>query len=69
MKLLILLPVLVIAAIAGINLYNEINAEQPYYMVMALHSVVTVVCLGISWMIVRSAFSIKYTELNEPAVA
>jgi hypothetical protein len=69
MKLLVLIPVLLIATIAGFNLHEEIIAVQPYYMVMALHAVVSLVCLAISWLIIRSSFSIKYSDLNEPAVA
>lgn len=69
MKLLILIPVLLIAAIAGFNLYSEINSTHPYYMAIALHAVVSLFCLAISWFIVRSAFTIKYPDLNEPALA
>ncbi|MFP5439799.1 MAG: hypothetical protein ACLGH8_18640 [Bacteroidia bacterium] len=69
MKLLILLPVLLIAAIAGFNLYEEITAAQPYYMIVALHSVVTLVCLGIGYLLVKSTFSVSYTEENEAVIA
>lgn len=69
MKLLILLPVLLIAAIAGFNLHQEITAANPYYMVIALHSVVSLVCLGISYALVKSSFSIAYTEENEAVIA
>ncbi|MFY7728411.1 MAG: hypothetical protein ACOVRN_02720 [Flavobacterium sp.] len=70
MRLLVLIPVLLIGAIAGYNLYAEITATQPIFMIMALHAVVTGVCLTISAMVVKSAFYIKYTETNnEPLVA
>lgn len=63
MKLLILIPVLLIAAIAGFNLYEEFTADQPYYMVMVLHAVVGAVCLGISWLLVKSVFTVQYSEV------
>lgn len=70
MRLLVLIPVLLIGAIAGYNLYAEISATQPIFMIMALHAVVTGVCLVISAMVVKSAFYIKYTETNsDPLVA
>lgn len=71
MRLLVLIPVLLIGAIAGYNLYAEITATQPIFMIMALHAVVTGVCLTIAAMVIKSAFYIKYAEPNnnEPLVA
>lgn len=70
MRLLVLIPVLLIGAIAGYNLYAEITATQPIFMIIALHAVVTGVCVLISAMIVKSAFYIKYADQeNEPLVA
>ncbi|MFP9115079.1 hypothetical protein ACLI1A_14165 [Flavobacterium sp. RHBU_3] len=69
MRLMILLPFLIIAAIAGYNFINELQSDSTYYMVAALHAVVTLVCLGISSYIVGNAFRIKRTEIKEPQLA
>lgn len=69
MRLLILIPVMLIMAIAGYNLYEEITNPEKYYMAMALHATVTILCAVLGWAIVRSAFGVRYSESPETAMA
>jgi len=76
MKLLILLPNVVLMAISGINLYNEFQIPNASLAVAILHIAVFVLCLTFVSLILKSMFTIKYTEggnrqlkrINEPKV-
>ena len=71
-----LLPNLVLIAISGINLYNEFQLQNANFAVGILHLTVLVMCLTFVFLIIKSMFKVKYTEvedkqfhsINEPKV-
>jgi hypothetical protein len=69
MKLLIILPNLVLIAISGINLSNELsNTQQATNLaVMVLHFSVLIMCITFVALIIRSMFKVVATEDNSYA--
>ena len=73
MKLLLILPNLVLIAVSGINLANELSAAQlnKNLAVIVLHVCVLIMCLVFVALIVKSMFKIvavedtSYVENNE----
>lgn len=65
MKLLMLLPNFVLMAISGINLYNEFRLPTANLAIAVLHVAVLVICLTFVCLIVKSMFTIRYTEVTE----
>lgn len=67
MKLLMLLPNLVLIAISGVNLSNEFAGQElnNSLAIIVLHLSVMIMCLVFSAIIVKSMFTIKYTEVEE----
>ena len=66
MKLLIILPNLVLIAVSGINLSNELfNTQQATNLaVMVLHFSVLILCITFVALIVKSMFKVIVTEDN-----
>jgi len=64
MKLLMILPNLVLIAVSGINLSNELSSDQvsKNLAVMVLHLSVLIMCLVFVALIVKSMFKIVVTE-------
>jgi hypothetical protein len=64
MKLLLILPNLLLIAISGINLANELSAAQlnKNLAVIVLHGCVLIMCLAFIALIVKSMFRIVETE-------
>lgn len=65
MKLLMLFPNFVLMAISGINLYNEFRLPTANLAIAVLHVAVLVICLTFVSLIVKSMFTIRYTEVAE----
>jgi hypothetical protein len=64
MKLLLILPNLLLIAVSGINLANELSATQlnKNLAVIALHGCVLIMCLVFVALIVKSMFRIVEIE-------
>lgn len=67
MKLLMLVPNLVLIAVSGVNLSNELSGETltNSLAIIVLHLSVLVMCLVFSGLIVKSMFKIRYVEMPE----
>lgn len=67
MRLLLLIPNFVLMAISGYNLTanNLVENESNYLPYTLLHILVMLICLVFVVMIVKSAFTITYTEIEE----
>jgi len=67
MKLLMLLPNLVLIAVSGVNLSNELSGStlNNNLAIIVLHLSVLVLCLVFVALIVKSMFSIKYIEITQ----
>lgn len=64
MKLLLILPNLVLIAVAGINLSNELSAAQLHknLSVIVLHFSVLLMCVVFISLIIRSMFRVSVKE-------
>lgn len=64
MKLLMILPNLVLIAISGINLSNELSADQvsKNLAIIVLHTSVLVMCMVFVALIIKSMFKIVEAE-------
>lgn len=65
MRLLLLFPNIFIMSIAGYNLFNELEAEQTFYMPVVLHATVVLLSVFFFSLIVKSAFKVEYAENEE----
>lgn len=67
MRLLLLLPNFVLMAISGYNLTGNdmLGNKSNYFSYTLLHVLVMLICLGFVVMIIKSAFTIEYTETEE----
>ncbi|MHA3786638.1 hypothetical protein ACX0HA_00395 [Flavobacterium hauense] len=69
MKLLLILPNLLLIAISGINLYNELSVAQvnKNLSVMVLHFSVLIMCLVFVGLIIKSMFKVIEVEETDYA--
>jgi Na+/serine symporter len=66
MKLLMLLPNLVLIAISGLNISNELETSGVKNLaVMVLHASVLIMCLVFVALIVKSMFAVVEVEVTE----
>lgn len=66
MKLLLILPNLVLIAVSGINLYNELNTGRLNNLaITVLHFSVLIMCLVFVGLIIRSMFKVVDTTEEE----
>lgn len=67
MRLLLLIPNLILMAIAGYNLYNTARPGyiQSNFTLILLHGLVLLLCFIFIGMIIRSMFVFRYVEAED----